>query len=129
MEIKLAASAPYDIIYMDGSLTNVLNHMYKAVNMIKDNESFISNKIKENFEEFLISYKKILIVENDDRIWLGIPKYTSQNDIGQRLDWPSIYDDRAILTMILEPGAYTTPVLFTNEERWHSNLPYQDDTK
>ncbi|MER5175562.1 MAG: DNA double-strand break repair nuclease NurA [Candidatus Nitrosocosmicus sp.] len=128
MEIKLAASAPYDIIYMDGSLTTALIHMYKAVNMIKDNESFVSNKIKENFEEFLISYKKILLGENENKIWLGIPKYTSRNDIGQRLDWPPIYDDRAILTMVLEPGEYTTPVLFTNEEGWHSNLPYQNDT-
>ncbi len=40
MEIKLAASAPYDIIHIDGSLTTALIHMYKAFNMIKDDYSF-----------------------------------------------------------------------------------------
>lgn len=129
MEIKLAANAPYNIIYMDGSLTTALIHMYKAVNLLKDNDSFVSRKIKEYFEEFLISYKKILLGENndDDRIWIGIPKYTSRNDIGKKLDLPDVYDDRAILTIILEPGEYTRPDLFTDGEAWHTNLPYQND--
>jgi NurA domain len=127
MEIKLAASAPYDIVYMDGSLTTALIHMYKAVNVIKDNDSFVSRKIKEYFEEFLISYKKILLGEIDDRIWIGIPKYTSRNDVGKKLDLPEAYDDRAILTIILEPGEYTKPDLFTEEDAWHTNLPYQND--
>ena len=38
-----------------------------------------------------------------------------------------MYDDGAILTMVLEPGEYTKPMLFTNEEGWHSNLPYQNE--
>ena len=137
MEIKLASSAPFDVIYIDGSLTTALIHMYKAVNMIKDNDSLGSKKIKDDFEEFLSNYKKILLGESDNdkdhysnnnKIWLGIPKYTSRNDIGQRLNWPSVYDDRAILTMVLETGEYTKPLLFTNEEGWHHNLPYQNDT-
>jgi hypothetical protein len=39
-----------------------------------------------------------------------------------------MYDDRAILTVVLEPGEYTRPILFTDDEAWHSNLPYQSDT-
>lgn len=71
VEISLAASSPYDITYMDGSLTTALIHMYKAVNLIKggidafaaseEGESFVSVKIKDNFEDFLTSYKKILL--------------------------------------------------------------------
>ena len=34
MEIKLAANAPYEIVYLDGSLTTALIHMYKAINFI-----------------------------------------------------------------------------------------------
>lgn len=128
MEIKLAAIASYNVVYMDGSLTTALIHMYKAVNMIKDNNtSFIANKIKTSFEDFLNSYRKILLDYDADKIWIGIPKYTSRNDIGKQYGWPDMYDDRAILTMILEPGEFTVPSLFTDQEAWHSNLPYQSE--
>ncbi len=30
--------------------------------------------------------------------------------------------------MVLEQVEYTKPVLFTNEEAWHSNLPYKNNT-
>jgi hypothetical protein len=108
MEINLAASSPYDVTYMDGSLTTALIHMYKAVNLIKGenaeavaggddyNGSFVSNKIKVEFEGFLTSYKKILLGDgSDSKFWVGVPKYTSRNDIGKDHNWPAVYDDRA----------------------------------
>jgi len=66
MEIKMAASSPYDVTYMDCSLTTALIHMYKAVNLIKESSvsaaastspndnhgSFVSKKIKSEFEDF-----------------------------------------------------------------------------
>lgn len=128
MEIKLASNASNDVIYIDGSLTTALIHMYKAVNMLKDEETSASNLIKDKFEEFLDSYRRILTGYEYNKIWIGIPKYTSRNDIGNKFGWPEIYDDRAILTMLLKPGEYTEPVLFTHDEAWHSNLPYQDTT-
>ena len=45
MEIKLAACGSYEVIYLDGSLTTTLIYMYKAFNMIRDKETFISNTI------------------------------------------------------------------------------------
>ena len=127
MEIKLAASAQYEIVYLDGSLTTALIHMYKAINFIESLNTKSSERIKEDFKNFLISYKKILEFEDTDKYYLGIPKYTSRNDIGQNLHWPENYDDRAILTLILDPGEFTRPKLFTNEEGWHVRLPYEDD--
>jgi hypothetical protein len=128
MEINLASNASNDIIYIDGSLTTALIHMYKAVNMLKDKETLASNLIKDKFEEFLDSYRRILTGYEYNKIWIGIPKYTSRNDIGNKFGWPEVYDDRAILTMLLKPGEYTEPLLFTHDEAWHSNLPYQDNT-
>ncbi len=144
MEINLAASSPYEVTYMDGSLTTSLIHMYKAVNLIKEGGastadastsldddkigSYVSNKIKGEFEGFLASSKKILLGDGTgNKFWVGVPKYTSRNDIGKDHNWPAEYDDRAIHTIVLEPGEYTTPVLFTDDEAWHSNLPYQSD--
>jgi NurA domain len=127
MEIKLAANAQYDIVYLDGSLTTALIHMYKAINFIETLKTRSSDKIKEDFKDFLISYKKILEFDDTDKYYLGIPKYTSRNDIGKNLHWPENYDDRAILTLILDPGEFTRPKLFTSEEGWHVRLPYQDE--
>ncbi|HYY86796.1 MAG TPA: DNA double-strand break repair nuclease NurA [Nitrososphaeraceae archaeon] len=124
MEIKLASSAPYDIVYLDGSLTTALIHMYKAINFIETLNTKSSVKIKDDFKDFLISYKKIL--EFKEKYYLGIPKYTSRNDVGKNLHWPENYDDRAILTLILDPGEFTRPKLFTSEEGWHIRLPYKD---
>ena len=127
MEIKLAANAPYDIVYLDGSLTTALIHMYKAINFIENLNSKSSDKIREDFKDFLISYKKILDFKDSYKYYLGIPKYTSRNDIGKNLHWPENYDDRAILTLILDPGEFTRPKLFTSEEGWHVRLPYEDN--
>ena len=127
MEIKLAANAPYDIVYLDGSLTTALIHMYKAINFIENLNSKSSDKIREDFKDFLISYKKILDLKDTYKYYLGIPKYTSRNDIGKNLQWPENYDDRAILTLILDPGEFTRPKLFTSEEGWHVRLPYEDE--
>lgn len=127
MEIKLAANAPYDIVYLDGSLTTALIHMYKAINFIENLNSKSSDKIKDDFKDFLISYKKILDLKDNYKYYLGIPKYTSRNDIGKNLHWPENYDDRAILTLILDPGEFTRPKLFTSEEGWHVRLPYENE--
>jgi len=127
MEIKLAANAQYDIVYLDGSLTTALIHMYKAINFIENLNTRSSDRIKEDFKEFLVSYKKILDAEGPEKFYLGIPKYTSRNDIGKNLHWPENYDDRAILTLILDPGEFTRPKLFTSEEGWHVRLPYEDE--
>lgn len=127
MEIKLAANAPYEIVYLDGSLTTALIHMYKAINFIEILNTKSSEKIKKDFKDFLISYKKILEFKETDKYYLGIPKYTSRNDIGKNLHWPQEYDDRAILTLILDPGEFTRPKLFTSEEGWHIRLPYKDE--
>jgi hypothetical protein len=127
MEIKLAANSQYDIVYLDGSLTTALIHMYKAINFIETVKTRSADKIKEDFKDFLISYKKILGSYGTDKYYLGIPKYTSRNDIGKNLHWPENYDDRAILTLILNPGEFTRPKLFTSEEGWHVRLPYEDE--
>ena len=127
MEIKLAANAHYDIVYLDGSLTTALIHMYKAINFIETLNTKSSEKIKEDFKNFLVSYKKILEFHDTEKYYLGIPKYTSRNDIGKNLHWPENYDDRAILTLILDPGEFTRPKLFTSEEGWHVRLPYEDE--
>jgi hypothetical protein len=129
MEINLAANAPYDLIFLDGSLTTGLIHMYKAIDFIEKRKSVTANQIRDNYKNFLISYKTILESKDNKKQWIGIPKYTSRNDIGDIYDWPTDYDDRAILTLILNEGEYTLPKPFALKENWHKKLPTIDNGK
>ncbi|MDX1372939.1 MAG: DNA double-strand break repair nuclease NurA, partial [Nitrososphaeraceae archaeon] len=60
MEINLAANSPYDLVFLDGSLTTGLIHMYKAIDFIEKRRTVIADKIRDSYKEFLTSYKKIL---------------------------------------------------------------------
>lgn len=129
MELNLAASAPYELIFLDGSLTTGLIHMYKAIDFIEKRKSVTANQIRDNYKNFLLSYNKILESNDNKRQWVGIPKYTSRNDIGDLFEWPTDYDDRAILTLILNEGEYTIPKPFALQENWHKKLPNIDNGK
>jgi hypothetical protein len=78
----------------------------------------------------MIAYETILDAKRSDKLWVGVPKYTSKREIGGRPDfnWPSNYDDRAILTSILKSGEYTIPVKYEQPENdWHLRLPHKDN--
>ena len=128
MELELAAKAPHDIVFLDGSLTTPLIYMNQAINkMTEANNTVIGKNLSENFKNFLESYKTILESLRTDKLWVSIPKYTTRRELGKKLDWPSHYDDRAILTTILSPGEFTAPILLEEPQQpWHLKLPSND---
>lgn len=127
MEIKLAVNAPHDIVFLDGSLTTPLIYLNQAINKAiestqKDME--ISKQLIDEFEGFLANYKTILESSRSDKLWVGVPKYTTKRELGFKFGWPAYYDDRAILTFILEPGEFTFPIpLKSPSQPWHLKLP------
>lgn len=127
MELKLAANAPYDLILMDGSLTTALIHMYKAVHYFRDGFKRSVTKLRNEFHNFLISYKRILAGENTNKIWIGLPKYTSRNDIASSLNWRTPFDDKALLSLVLTAGEFTRPIIFTDRDAHHEEVPYEDE--
>ncbi len=128
MELELAAKAPHDIVFLDYSLTTPLIFMNQAINkVLESDETVIGKSLVEKFREFLDSYKIILEAARSDKLWIGIPKYTTRRELGKKLKWPSYYDDRAILTAILSPGEFTTPIPLDQPiQPWHLRLPYDD---
>ncbi|HXF68722.1 MAG TPA: DNA double-strand break repair nuclease NurA [Thermoflexus sp.] len=129
MELKLASQAPHEVVFLDGSLTTPLIYFNQALNKsqnalhLRTTVHFLQETIS-----FLDAYLTILASTRSDRCWLAIPKYTTRREIGQRMGWPETYDDRGLLTFLLEPGEYTEPVaLQTPAEPWHLNLnPLED---
>jgi hypothetical protein len=125
MEYELAAKAPHDIVFLDGSLTTPMIYLNQAINKaLESKETNIAKNLIENFENFLVSYKAILDSSRTDKMWVGMPKYTSARELGKLLDWRPQYDDRAILTTILSPGEFTKPIrLHESQTPWHLKLP------
>jgi hypothetical protein len=128
MELELAAKAPHDIVFLDGSLTTPLIYLNQAINKISESkETFIGQKLLENFNSFLDYYKIILNAARSDKLWLSMPKYTTRRELGKKFDWPPQYDDRAILTAILSPGEFILSIpLEKPQQPWHLRIPSVD---
>jgi len=124
MEMELAEKAPHDVVFLDGSFSTPLIYMNQAVNSFLENTDLeIGKKLEENFDDFIYSYKKILKSKRSDKMWVSVPKYTTKREIGIKFNWPSTYDDRAVLTAILNSGEFTFPVTIDSPQQpWHLKL-------
>lgn len=127
MELELATRAPHDLVFLDGSLTTPLIYMNQAINKVLESETEAGKALKQKFKNWLVSYQTILEASRTDKLWVSIPKYTTRRELGNKLNWPSHYDDRAVLTTILSPGEFTLPILLERPSQpWHLSLPYVD---
>ncbi len=124
MEQQLAEKAPHDVVFIDGSLTTPLIFFNQAINKAEESddnrELSISKKLFEVLPESLASYRKVLGNSRTDKLWVGMPKYTTNREIGRSMKWDQSYDDRALLTLLLAPGELTTPLPFQKPSQpWH----------
>ncbi len=124
MEIILASQATHDIVFIDGSITNPFLNLNAAISKLKDfKDTEIGYELSSSFEEFLEGYSKIVCSNRSDKLWVGLPKYTSKREIGKKLRWPVNFDDRAMLTSLLKAGEYIIPVKYEQpNEEWHIGL-------
>lgn len=124
MELELAAQAPHEVVFLDGSLTTPLIYFNQALNKSRDaSHLYTTTHFLNQATSFLEVYLTILASTRSDRCWLAIPKYTTRREIGQKMGWPDKYDDRGLLSFLLEPGEYTSPRLLQQpSDPWHLNL-------
>ena len=123
MEMTLAQNAPHEIVFLDGSLATPTIFFNQAISKIEDVPTLqASLELQDNICTYLESYKHILTAQRSDHYWVGVPKYTTKREIGVRLNWPPSYDDRGLLSLILEAGEYTHPLpLMKPNSPWHIN--------
>jgi len=124
MELELAYKAPHETVFLDGSLTTPLIYLNQALNKLTQNpDSELKDSLLDRLENALSAYKTILTAPRTDRVWGGIPKYTTHRELGKQLNWSENYDDRALLTLILLSGEFIKPMpLDQPSEPWHLNL-------
>lgn len=132
MEQILATKAPHDVVFLDGSMTTPLIFLNQAITQSNDSTESKELTITKNFYEILPdgieAYKKVLCNSRTDKVWVSMPKYTSKKEIGEMIGWDQSYDDRALLTLLLQPGELTRPTkLQKPSQPWH--LTFQQKQK
>lgn len=123
-EMQLAKDAPHEVVFLDGSLTTPTIFFNQALSKVA--EAFhlrVSKYLLETVLAYLDAYRIILQSTRSDHFWVAMPKYTTKREIGELAGWHSAYEDRGILSLVMEPGEYTRPMSLTAPETpWHISL-------
>lgn len=126
-EYRLAVQGPHDVVFIDGSFTTGVIYFNQALNQLSSTNT--SQLFIDNASEYLQNYLEAIKSDRSDKQYAAVPKYTSRREIGKLLGWPESYDDRAMLTDVLQAGELTKPILLENPKSpWHLNArPLRDD--
>jgi hypothetical protein len=121
-EVELAARAPHDVVFVDGSLTTPLIAFDQALRALATRElpSPAARDFLEALPERLDDLARVLCSADPPRCWIGVPKYTARRDLAIRLGLNQQFDDRALLTILLAPGEFTWPIPATTGRRPHA---------
>lgn len=123
-EMQLAKDAPHEVVFLDGSLTTPIIFFNQALSKAAEASHLrVSKYLIEHILSFLESYRVVLQSIRSDHFWVAMPKYTTKREVGELASWHSAYEDRGILSLVLEPGEYTRPLpLKDPKSDWHINL-------
>lgn len=109
-ELRLATSAPHDLVMIDGTLTLPIIYFNQALNKAPDTQALhCAQEFLEHCLTYLEAYLTLLRSERSDKHYAALPKYSTRREIGTELGWEPSYDDRGILTLLLNPGELTKP--------------------
>ncbi|MCW4044887.1 MAG: DNA double-strand break repair nuclease NurA [Candidatus Bathyarchaeota archaeon] len=130
-ELELATKAPHRVVFLDGSLTSQLIALGQGLATLDEGEiappKALSDLVEQRLEKSLEDYLTVLTSPRVDRMFVGVPKYTSRTEIISELlkgdlNMPilSQCDDKGLLSIILEPGDVVGPIeLQKPQGPWH----------
>lgn len=121
MELSLAVKAPHDVVFLDGSMATPVIYLNQSLIQAQNAPGLkLAASLRQRAKAALAAYREILQSKRADKCWLFCPKYTTNREIGKAMGWPETYDDRGLLTMVLEAGEFTRPVqLQPPQSEWH----------
>ena len=124
MELELAAKAPHDVVFLDGSLTTPVIHLNQALGRTSEVPPELSQMLLDRVGPALDDYKEVLGSKRSDKAYGGVPKYTSRKELSKVIGLPG-QEDRAVLSQVLNGGELVGPVdMLQPGEDWHfTNLP------
>ena len=121
MELELATKAPHAVVFIDNSLTTPLIYFNQAI----AKRNFVSKSLAIEFnsriEKGLESYLEILESKRTDKIFVGVPKYTTKKEVTKgELKLKEDYEDRGFLSFVMNPNEYVGPLEMSKPlSEWH----------
>jgi len=139
-ELELATKAPHTVVFMDGSLTSQLIGMGQGLSAIQTAPVSVGESVPEELckevsvrlEITLRNYLTVLTSPRTDRLYVGVPKYSSKSEVikllqrnGFKHQILETSNDKGLLSVSLKAGDVVGPVgLQQPESPWHlSGLP------
>ena len=139
LELFLTAKAPHDVVFIDGSMKTPLIFLNNATVKMQSipgslKEVFLNgkNSLNEdrirfpNFNDLIAAYEEILTSQRTDKIYAAIPKYTTKNELAEKLRLNQ-YEDRGLLNFILKAGEYFGPLDSFSTGNPHLILDYMPE--
>lgn len=128
-ELRLATSAPHDLVMIDGTLTLPIIYFNQAFNKAPDAQELrCSERFLGHCVEYLSAYLELLRSERSDKHYAALPKYSTRREIGMALGWPPSHDDRGMLTLLLNPGELTKPQQLEHPRDQQGNVTWHLNT-
>ncbi len=129
-ELCLITNAPHDLLMLDGTFTLPIIYFNQALNKAPDVKQLsCAREFLENCPTYLEAYLTTLRSERSDKHFVALPKYSTRREVGRELGWPESYDDRGMLTMLLNPGELTRPHLLEHPRDSEGNLTWHLNTR
>lgn len=129
-ELRLVTNAPHDLLMLDGTLTLPIIYFNQALSKAPDTDQLrCAREFLDNCSAYLEAYLTILRSERSDKHFVALPKYSTRREVGKELDWPERYDDRGMLTMLLNPGELTKPRPLEHPRDSEGNLTWHLNTQ
>lgn len=129
-ELRLITDAPHDLLMLDGTLTLPIIYFNQALNADLDRSQLsCAREFLDNCSAYLEAYLVTLRSERSDKQFVALPKYSTRREIGRELDWPESYDDRGMLTLLLNPGELTKPRLLEHPQDSQGNISWHLNTQ
>ena len=126
LELVLAQNAPHDLVLLDGSFTTPIISFNQWFSNAQKYAHFkiVKEYLVKKIKKFLDAYHDVLASQRTDRQWVAVPKYTTNREIGSKIgnksEYPAPYDDRGLLTFVLNAGEYTRPISIQKPSSdWH----------
>jgi hypothetical protein len=128
-ELRLATSAPHDLVMVDGTLTLPVIYFNQALNKAPSTPALrCAAEFLQNCEAYLTAFLTLLRAERSDKHYIALPKYSTRREIGTALGWPPAHDDRGMLTLLLNPGELTEPMPLEHPRDSQGNITWHLNT-
>ena len=129
-ELRLITNAPHDLLMLDGTFTLPIIYFNQALNKAPGTDQLrCAREFLDNCSTYIEAYLTILRSERSDKHFVALPKYSTRREIGRELGWSENYDDRGMLTMLLNPGELTKPRPLEHPQDNEGNITWHLNTQ